>query len=211
MMSPKGLSQSVSKADQSILSKVQSSSLESQENSVILWSFCPRQLPSTVSPISPSLFIDSRSSRASPLVGFLPSCISFVSLFLLLLFFISSPQYNTPMLQLEKQQNMVPRLFAQYDEQEDFLTWKASVNTAKTHSSICSSLEQPLTYHTNSLGIFHPVYALAKGAKVTRTEEAQSQSVAAGWLSRGPDSVFVFLQSIRRNAVSVFILMLSLL
>lgn len=103
------------------------------------------------------------------------------------------------------------QLFAQYDEQEDFLTWKASVNTAKTHSGICSSLEQPLTYRTNSLGIFHPVYALAKGTKVTCTEETQSQSVAAGWLSRGPDSVFVLLQSVRRNAVSFFILMLSLL
>lgn len=79
------------------------------------------------------------------------------------------------------------------------------------YSGICSSLEQPLTYHTNSPGILHPVHALANGTKVTCTEETQSHSVASGWLSRGPDSVVVLLQSVRRNAVSVFILILSLL
>ncbi|KAF1479715.1 von Willebrand factor A domain-containing protein 3B, partial [Eudyptula minor novaehollandiae] len=45
------------------------------ENSTISWSLSPRRPPTTTSPTSPSLFVNSRSSKAPPLAGSLTSCV----------------------------------------------------------------------------------------------------------------------------------------
>ncbi|KAF1498097.1 Phosphatidylinositol 3-kinase regulatory subunit alpha, partial [Eudyptula minor] len=45
------------------------------ENSTISWSLSPRRPLTTTSPTSPSLFVNSRSSEAPPLVGSLTSCV----------------------------------------------------------------------------------------------------------------------------------------
>ena len=45
------------------------------ENSTISWSLSPRPPPTTTSPTSPSQLVNSRASKAPPLVGSLTSCI----------------------------------------------------------------------------------------------------------------------------------------